>query len=43
MLDYKQYDALGLAELIRKKEVTPAEVHEAAIREIEHKNDRKKS
>lgn len=40
MLDYKQYDALGLAELIRKKEVTPAEVHEAAIREIEHKNDK---
>lgn len=39
MFNYKQYDALGLAELIRKKEVTPAEVQEAAIREIEKKNE----
>ena len=39
MFDYKQYDALGLAELIRNKEVTREEVREAAIREIELKND----
>lgn len=40
MFEYKQYDALGLAELIRKKEVTAKEVREAAIREIELKNDK---
>lgn len=40
MLNYKQYDALGLAQLIRNKEVTAQEVQEAAIREIEQKNDK---
>lgn len=40
MFDYKQYDALGLVELIRNKEVTPEEVKEAAIREIEQKNEK---
>ncbi|MFS0824777.1 amidase family protein [Bacillus sp. 1P02SD] len=38
MFDYKQYDGLGLAELIQKKEVKVEEVREAAIREIEKKN-----
>jgi amidase len=36
--DYKQYDALGLAELIAKKEVSPAEVLEAAISRAEAVN-----
>mgnify|MGYP001167322534 FL=1 len=35
---YKDYDGLGLAELIRNKEVKPEEVKEMAIREIEEKN-----
>lgn len=39
LFDYKQYDGLGLAELIRKKEVKPEEVREMAIREIEQKNE----
>ncbi|MGM8214828.1 amidase [Bacillaceae bacterium W0354] len=38
MFDYKQYDGLGLAELIRNKEVTVEEVKEMAIQEIEKKN-----
>jgi amidase len=29
--DYEQYDALGLAELVRRGKVTPAELLEAAI------------
>jgi amidase len=36
--DYKQYDALGLAGLIAKKEVSPAEVLEAAISRAEAVN-----
>jgi len=40
MFDYKQYDALGLAELIRNKEVKPGELQAAAIREIELKNEK---
>lgn len=40
MFGYKQYDALGLVELIQNKEVTPEEVKEAAIREIEQKNEK---
>ena len=36
--DYHQYDALGLAELIRKGETTAAEVLEAAIDTIESHN-----
>lgn len=38
MFDYKQYDGIGLAALIRKKEVKVEEVREMAIREIEQKN-----
>ncbi|MCJ8008819.1 amidase [Lederbergia wuyishanensis] len=38
MFDYKQYDGLGLAELIQKREVKPEEVQEMAIQEIEQKN-----
>lgn len=38
VFDYKQYDALGLADLIRQKEVKVEEVREMAIREIENKN-----
>lgn len=39
VFDYKNYDALGLAELIQKKEVKPEEVREMAIQEIEKKNE----
>ncbi|WP_327078405.1 amidase family protein [Litchfieldia sinesaloumensis] len=38
VFDYKQYDGLGLAQLIQKKEVSAEEVREMAIREIEQKN-----
>ncbi len=38
MFNYKQYDALGLAELVKKKEVTIDEIREAAINEIKLKN-----
>lgn len=38
VFDYKQYDGIGLAELIQRKEVTPEEVREMAIQEIENKN-----
>lgn len=37
---YSQYDAIGLAELIRKGEVSPAEVLEAAIARAEAVNPR---
>lgn len=36
--DYKSYDGLGLAELIKKKEVQPKEVLEEAIQTIEKHN-----
>ena len=36
--EYEQYDGLGLAELIRKKEVTPEALCEAAIERIEESN-----
>jgi amidase len=36
--EYTQYDGLGLAELIRQKQVTPAEVLESAIERIETHN-----
>ena len=29
--EYNQYDALGLAELVKKKEISPAELCEEAI------------
>jgi amidase len=36
--DYDKYDALGLAELVRKKKVSPVELCEEAIRRIEKLN-----
>lgn len=36
--EYSQYDALGLAELVRKGDVTPAELVEEAIQRIEALN-----
>ena len=38
LADYERYDGLGLAELVRRKEVTPEEVLEAAISRIEARN-----
>lgn len=38
MRDYADYDGLGLAALVRKGDVTPAEVLEAAIERIERHN-----
>jgi amidase len=38
MDDYSDYDGLGLAELVAKKQVTPAELVEAAIDRIERHN-----
>ncbi len=36
--EYEQYDALGLAELVRRKEVTPDELLDAAIGRVEARN-----
>lgn len=36
--EYEQYDALGLADLVRRKEVTPLEVLDAAIERVEARN-----
>ncbi|MFH1177956.1 MAG: amidase, partial [Acidobacteriota bacterium] len=36
--DYERYDGLSLAELVRRREVTPAELVEAAIARIEARN-----
>ena len=36
--EYEQYDALGLAELVRRKEVTPDELLDAAIARVEARN-----
>jgi Asp-tRNA(Asn)/Glu-tRNA(Gln) amidotransferase A subunit family amidase len=36
--DYEQYDALGLADLVRKKRVTPAALLDAAIERVEARN-----
>ena len=38
ILDYAEYDGLGLAELVRKRAVTPLELVEAAIERIERHN-----
>lgn len=38
MDDYSSYDGLGLADLVRKKQVTPGELVEAAIARIERHN-----
>ncbi len=36
--EYESYDALGLAELVRKKEVKPLELVDAAIERVERLN-----
>jgi amidase len=36
--DYERYDALGLAELVRRRQVTPDELLEAAIERVEARN-----
>ena len=36
--EYESYDALGLAELVRQKKVTPAELLEAAIARVDARN-----
>ncbi len=36
--EYENYDALGLAELVRRKEVTPAELLEAAFARVDAEN-----
>ena len=36
--DYESYDAVGLAELVRRKEVSPLELVDAAIERIEARN-----
>src|SRR5450631_3517018 len=40
MPDYESYDALGLAELVRKREVTAAELLEAAFARVDAVNPR---
>ena len=37
-VEYEQYDALGLAELVRRNEVTPDELLEVAIERVEARN-----
>ena len=37
--EYEQYDAVGLAELVRQKQVTPDELLDAAIERVEARND----
>lgn len=36
--EYDRYDGLGMAELVRKKEISPAELCEEAVRRIEKLN-----
>ena len=36
--DYERYDALGLADLVRRKEVSPLDLLEAAIERVEARN-----
>jgi hypothetical protein len=36
--DYEHYDALGLADLVRRKDVTPSDLLEAAIERVEARN-----
>src|SRR5665213_2882078 len=38
LTDYADHDALGLAELVRKRQTSPAELVEAAIERIERHN-----
>jgi hypothetical protein len=37
-VDYERYDALGLAELVRRKAVSPLDLLEAAIKRVETRN-----
>lgn len=37
--EYEQYDAVGLAELVRQKQVTPDELLDAAIERVDARND----
>jgi Asp-tRNA(Asn)/Glu-tRNA(Gln) amidotransferase A subunit family amidase len=39
MRDYEKYDALGLAELVRKGEVSPSELLDAALARVSARND----
>ena len=36
--DYERYDALGLADLVRRKEVSPEDLLDAAIERVEARN-----
>ena len=36
--DYEQYDALGLADLVRRKAVSPEDLLDAAIERVEARN-----
>src|SRR5215510_1737548 len=36
--DYERYDALGLADLVKRRQVSPAELLEAAIERVEARN-----
>jgi amidase len=38
--EYEKYDALGLADLVRRRQVTPRELLEAAIERVEQRNSR---
>jgi amidase len=35
--DFEQYDALGLADLVRRRQVTPVELLESAIERVNRK------
>ena len=37
--EYEQYDGVGLADLVRRKQVTPDEMLDAAIERVEARND----
>ena len=36
--EYEQYDAVGLAQLVRRRQVTPEELLEATISRVEARN-----
>ncbi|HYL17682.1 MAG TPA: hypothetical protein VEV20_03320 [Burkholderiales bacterium] len=36
--EYEHFDALGLADLVRRKDVTPGELLESAIERVEARN-----
>ena len=37
-VDYEQYDATGLADLVRRRQVTPTELLEAALERVQTRN-----